>query len=205
MIRFIYSLLLVSLFTFTAQQAVAQCQIFDLVVEASDCDADGHFTVDLDFEYSGVGNTFKVQGNGVVYGIFEYSALPITLGSLAGNGTTNYEFVVRDVAHPDCQDDFVLGTVNCGGAACSIHNYVLEAGDCNQDGTYPLWIDFEVLNSPNNFFDVIYAGQNIGFFSIADLPVVIEHFEDNGEAFPAVKVCINDTPDCCAINTPTTK
>jgi Secretion system C-terminal sorting domain len=177
----------------------AQCHIYDLVATHSDCN-NGQFYVTINFQYSGVGNQgFKVQGNGNNYGTFEYANLPITLGPFAGNGSTVYEFVARDLQFPDCSDFDVVGPINCGTAACDIFDFVAQPGDCNADGTYALTIDFEVENPPHTHFDLIYQGQNIGYYAIADLPITIFHFDDNGQTGQVIKVCINDS-DCCAID-----
>ncbi|MAT56036.1 MAG: hypothetical protein CMN32_16310 [Saprospirales bacterium] len=175
-----------------------QCIIDNVTAVPGDCE-NGEFFVTLDFEYVGVSDHFKVQGNGINYGTFSYADLPITLGPLAGDGVTPYEFVVKDLNHPDCQDFVELGPVDCPATGdCSITNLHFEVGPCYSDGTYKLWINFDYENAPNNFFDVIYQGQNIGYFALADLPVFIEHFDDGGNPNPVVAVCINDTPDCCA-------
>lgn len=197
MIRRISFTLLLATALFTGLHA--QCHLFDLVVTASECE-NGHFNISLDFEYDNVGNHgFKVVGNGVNYGTFEYADLPVQIGPLAGNGTTDYEFVVMDVDFPDCSDFYLLGTVDCPTTGdCEISNLVLEPGPCNPDGTYKLWINFAYQNAPNSFFEVFYQGENLGFFPLADLPVHLPNFDDNGNPHPVVVVCINDAPDCCA-------
>lgn len=178
----------------------AQCTIFDLAATPSDCQ-NGQFYVTIDFEYANVGTEgFKVQGNGNQYGNFLYSALPITLGPFLGDGTSVYEFVARDNQHPDCQDFDMVGPIACAGADCEIFDFTAIPGDCNPDGTYSLTINFQVANSPNTHFDLIYEGQNIGFFPIADLPITIQDFEDNGETNQVIKVCINDAPGCCKVD-----
>ncbi|MBI5914720.1 MAG: hypothetical protein HY842_05040, partial [Bacteroidetes bacterium] len=180
------------------QQTQAQCHIYDLVATPGDC-VNGSFIVTLDFQYNDIGNEgFNVQGGGFQYGNFEYADLPISLGPFPGDGTSVYEFVAIDNQHPDCSDFALVGPVSCAGGNCDIFDFVAEPGDCNSDGTYQLWLDFQVENPGNAFFDVTYQGNSIGFFEIADLPVVIGHFNDNGNPHPEIVVCINDHPDCCA-------
>ncbi len=190
------NILIAVFFLMAALSANAQCQIVDLVATASDC-SNGQFNVTIDFEYTGVGNEgFKVQGNGNQYGTFQYADLPITLGPFSGNGSSVYEFVAKDLQFPDCSDFAVVGPVSCNGAACEIYDFVVETGDCNDDGTYSITIDFQVQNPPHTHFDLIYEGQNIGYYALADLPITIPHFVDNGETGQVIKACINDS-DCC--------
>lgn len=174
------------------------CEIWDVVAVPGDC-VNGQFFVTLDFNFASVGGEgFKVQGNGNQYGNFSYDNLPVTIGPLAGNGSTAYEFIVKDLLMPDCQGFTAIGPVDCGGGDCDIFDFVAEAGDCNSDGTFPLWLDFGFENVQNDFFDVYFQGSIIGTFPLADLPVVIPNFEGNGNAVQEIKVCINDTPGCCA-------
>ncbi len=195
----IYSVLFLLSCCFGALQTQAQCHIFDMVATEGDCDG-GEYYLTIDFEYSGVGNEgFKVYGNGTNYGIFAYSALPITLGPFPGNGTSVFEFVAADKQFNDCHDFTTAGPVNCNTGVCEIYDFVATPGDCNPDGTYPLTLNFQVENPPHSHFEVIYQGQNIGYFAIADLPVTLPHFQDNGNQNQSIKVCINDS-DCCRID-----
>ncbi len=192
---FLLSLLLLSKPAFTQD-----CHIYDLTATVVDC-ANGQFYVVLNFQHDNTGNEgFKVQGNGVNYGSFPYSNVPLTLGPLAANGTTSYEFVVRDLVFQDCQDVVQLGTVTCpDNAPCEIYDLVVETGDCNNDGTYNVWINFQVQNPTDDQFDVVGNGQNLGTYFLADLPLHITNFPSNGNSGAYVKVCINDNGDCCRI------
>ncbi|NUQ25768.1 MAG: T9SS type A sorting domain-containing protein [Saprospiraceae bacterium] len=92
----------------------ADCHIYDLVYDIIPCNAEGNFSVFLNFQYDNVGeHGFMVVGNGHNYGTFEYADLPITIGPLPGNGEVNYEFGVKDVDHPDCHDAVDVGPIDC--------------------------------------------------------------------------------------------
>jgi hypothetical protein len=90
------------------------CEIFDLQVIKTPCLC-GQFFAILTFQHSGGGNAgFKIVGNGVNYGNYPYNTQqPIILGPLNGDNTTNYEFAVVDLQHPDCFDEYLLGKVEC--------------------------------------------------------------------------------------------
>ncbi len=181
---------------FIAPNCGGGCEIWDLHSPNFECDGDNLFIV-LDFNYANVGNDgFSVVGNGVNYGTFSYNDLPIVLGPLPANGTF-YEFIVQDSNHPDCSDFIEYGVVDCGSGDCNIHDLVVEVGDCNNDGSYNLWINFEHNNASNDLFDVIYENQIIGTFHLNELPIWIEHFVDNGEPNQGLLICINDNPNCC--------
>nr|MBP7274126.1 T9SS type A sorting domain-containing protein [Saprospiraceae bacterium] len=92
---------------------VDTCDIYDLTATVSDCNSEGLFYVTLNFAHNNVSNLFDVRGNGQYYGTFGYNTLPIHLGPFAGNGTTNYEFIVRDHETESCHDVVEIGTVDC--------------------------------------------------------------------------------------------
>ncbi|MEZ5032263.1 MAG: hypothetical protein R2787_12740 [Saprospiraceae bacterium] len=174
------------------------CEIWDLIVEPYECE-DGQFMVDLDFNYANVGNNgFTVQGNGTNYGTFEYNELYITLGPLDGDCMTDYEFVVKDVDHPDCQAVFILGEICCN-EDCHISELVVEKGDCTSDSTYTITIDFQYQNVNGASFDLFANGQFFGYYNYNQLPLTITNFPKSGGNNDWIKVCDNDNPDCCAI------
>ncbi len=179
------------------------CHIYDLSALIVDC-ANGQYYVKLDFEHDNTGNDgFKVFGNGAVYGTFQYTQVPVVIGPFPATGTGQREFVVKDLAFPDCSDFVVIDVPNCGtppGGDCEITNLLVDIGDCNDDGTYHLWLNFNVVNPGNDFFDVwAQNGQYIGNFPLSGLPLHIEHFPTDGGTNDVVKVCINDQPNCCKI------
>ncbi|MBL6657886.1 MAG: hypothetical protein ISP73_04705 [Flavobacteriales bacterium] len=103
------------------------CSIYDVIVEAEECDSNGYFMVMLDF---GVNNsiaaTFSVFGNGTTYGSFEYGQENYMLGPLLADGETEYEFVVQDNEDLDCQDFYELGTVECDATSSLTSFYISE-------------------------------------------------------------------------------
>lgn len=90
------------------------CHIFDVHVVTTPCLC-GQFFALVTFGHTNGGDEgFDISGNGNDYGNFPYnSPQPIVLGPFNGDGTTDYEFAVQDHQHPDCGDDFHLGTIDC--------------------------------------------------------------------------------------------
>ncbi|MBK7939727.1 MAG: T9SS type A sorting domain-containing protein [Lewinellaceae bacterium] len=90
------------------------CHIFDLIAIPTPCLC-GQFFVAISFQHeNGGAGGFEIVGNGTNYGSFPYNTLqPIILGPLMGDGTTQYEFAVNDVQHPDCGDDVAIGSIDC--------------------------------------------------------------------------------------------
>jgi hypothetical protein len=157
--------------------AGGDCNITDLVVEY-ECDGDEIFYVTIDFNIANPGNAgFKVQGNGINHGSFEYADLPITIGPLEADCHTNWEFVVKDLQFPNCAEDTSIGVVCCGaGGDCNITDLVVEY-ECDGDEIFYVTIDFNIANPGNQGFKVFGKGMDLGVFDYANLPITIGPLE----------------------------
>ncbi len=175
------------------------CRIFNLSANPTDCNADGEFFVDLRFEFEDVGNSgFTVRGNGMIYGLFDYSDPTVQLGPFVGDGNTEYEFIVIDNDNPDCLNFTSIGSIDCNEFDCNITNLNVELGDCNGDGTYMVGVDFDFQNPISNTFELHTTRGLFGIYSLSDLPLTIPNFEINGNPFDAVRVCFSGSHTCCA-------
>mgnify|MGYP005666351783 CR=1 FL=1 len=176
----------------------SECGISGVIVEPYDCN-DGQFMVDLAFDSQNTSPLgYYVFVSGQIFGPFTYNEPYITIGPFAGDGETFYNFTILDIADPACFGFYELGIYNCD-QECGIYDLVVDAQECNPDGTYGIVIDFEYQNPGNEFFDVIDAnGEIIGYYSLEELPVTIGHFAGNGGSVDFLQVCINDQSNCCA-------
>ena len=90
--------------------------------------------------------------------------------------------------------------VNCeNNTECAIYDLEVITGDCNDDNTYNMTINFQYEEiGEQEYFD-LYARNDelIGYFPLSSLPLTIINFPSSGEDYDFVKVCINDNPDCC--------
>ncbi len=187
------------LLTFSMAAQNLPCHIYDLTAQVIDCN-NGQFYVKLDFMHENTGDLFRVQGNGVVYDTFAYNQVPVVVGPLAANGTTVYEFVVRDLANPDCQASTKVGPVSCvPPGPCEIYDVAVGTGDCTSDSTYQLKLNFKVANSTSDDFDLVGNGHMLGTFSLSQLPLSFNNFPAVAGAGGYVRICIHDNPNCCAI------
>ena len=90
------------------------CHIYDLKVVKTACLCGEFFAVLTFKSQNGGAEGVDIVGNGNNYGNYPYNtSQPIILGPFPGDGTTNYEFAVKDHLNPDCFDDFLLGVVDC--------------------------------------------------------------------------------------------
>jgi len=90
--------------------------------------------------------------------------------------------------------------VNCeNNTECAIYGLEVITGNCNEDDTYNMTINFQYEEiGEQEYFD-LYARNDelIGYFPLSSLPLTIINFPSSGEDYDFVKVCINDNPDCC--------
>lgn len=186
----------VVMFLLTSVLSFGQCNIAGLTVTPTECNNNGKFFVTINFDHVGTSNKFKVLGNGVNYGTFEYANLPITLGPINGDCTTNYEFVVRDNEIESCNAFKNLGT-KCCTDECNINFINVEAGNC--DGMlYQLSFDLEHTAGIGDGFDLFTNGQFFGYYLYDDLPLNIPNFPSSTvEQYNQIVVCANDNTSCC--------
>jgi hypothetical protein len=170
------------------------CEMDDLVVEEFDCNANQYY-LEIDFNYAHVGDSFKVRGNGHLYGIFSYNDLPIVIGPLSTNSIVN-ELVVMDLTHPDCMESTTLH-INCGGN-CHLSELEVMVGEIVSDSTFELTFNFDYINTSDSFH--AYSGNMfIGTFAYADLPITIAEFPTRNLPFELLRVCDVNHMDCCAV------
>ncbi len=173
-----------------------QCKITELAITTTECNSNGKFFVTINFAHVGTSPKFKIIGNGKNYGTFEYSNLPITLGPLTGDCTTNYEFLIRDIEFESCTAFKNTGT-KCCTDECAISFKNVASGNC--DGMlYQLSFDLDYTSEPTNGFDLYTNGQFFGYYKYDELPLHITDFpSSSSETYNQVVVCANDNPTCC--------
>ncbi len=150
----------------------AQCELGKLKIEKTACSAEKTFYVYLNFTYKGNSECFKVSGGGNNYGQFKYSQLPIKIGPLKGDCTTDYEFVVKDCANENCSTFGLLGKVCCETQNCSFSDLNLIKSDCQPDGTFYVTLKF-LYKNVGDCFTVQGNGVSYGRFKYNQLPLKI--------------------------------
>lgn len=174
----------------------AQCNISNFNLSKSECNQTGQFFVDVNFDYSGTGTTFRIIGNGINYGTFGYHELPLRIGPIVSNCDLIYDFTVRDTQNPSCFVFRGLGKVCCN-ENCDISIRSATATECT--GTsYTLGLDLEHNQSQDSRFNIYTNGIYFGQYRYTDLPLNIQSFQGSGiEIFNQVVVCGEGNTLCC--------
>lgn len=156
------------------------CTISNVIAEALACDADGNFLVDIAFDYDKVGGSgFTIRGNGMEYGKFEYGQDYYTVGPLAGDGNTVFEFVIVDNDNPDCSGFATLNAPDC--LPCSIGELEYDIQCFADSKHFRLELDFTYSNPAAEHFLLAIGDEILGSYQYADLPITLEpELPENG-------------------------
>lgn len=173
------------------------CIFTHVIAEPHGCDG-GQFLVDVEVRANNHGTLgYYIFADGHIFGPFSYSEPFVTIGPFAGDGAEEYGILVLDIADPSCYGYTELGPIDCN-AGCDIYDLVVEPLGCNDDGTYNVLLNFEVNHPGNDFFEVFGPnGGLIGYYSLAERPVVVEGLHPTSSGQGRLLVCINDRPNCC--------
>ncbi|MBK8699919.1 MAG: hypothetical protein IPN29_10450 [Saprospiraceae bacterium] len=190
-------LILGIVFQLMSLDAQVICSIDNLTVEKLECNANGNFSVKINFVAINPGEQgFKIQGNGLNHGTFAYADLPVIIDGLPGNCTTSYEFVVKDIAKPDCFAVAELGKVCCQND-CGVEVINFKKTGCIENEIYKIGFDLLQEGTGNLGFDLFVNGTFKSFHKYADLPVQNIAIPASQRQVDTIVVCENDHPFCC--------
>ncbi len=176
----------------------ATCEIWDVIAEAYTCEGDS-FYVDITFNVEGGSDFgFKIVGNGIFHGEFEYGLDFYTIGPLYGDCETLYEFIIMDLEDESCMAFTGFEEpICCEEENCIIDEVVIDDLICNENNLYNFWLDFNHSGTTNEFFD-LYSSEGIfGFYAFADLPLQIVDFPVGEDQLQVLAICENDNESCC--------
>ncbi len=169
------------------------------VIEPHRCDGE-EFYVDIEVAApsdDARGYTISTA-NGRELGTFDYTESFVTVGPFEGDGESKYLLVFTDLDNPDCSSKEDFKAIDCRQVSCEIKELEVKVGDCNEDGTYSLKIDFIVRDPNVDKFDLyVRNGVLIGTYSIADLPLELDAFEPSDFEEDYLKICYAGAFDCC--------
>ncbi|NND08111.1 MAG: T9SS type A sorting domain-containing protein [Saprospiraceae bacterium] len=194
--KHLYFLILLHILGPPATIGASECALDSLTMTVNHCDGET-FYVYVDFDFNdGVGEAFKIVGNGENYGLFDYDKLPIKLGPLPADKEIHYEFGLSDAQDSTCQLMYELGVVHCQDT-CAVTYLNVELSECNDEGVFDAYINFDAEGFDH--FDVYYNFEAIGFYHIEELPIKIKGISASGKDAESFKICANDRTNCCQI------
>ncbi len=173
------------------------CEISNVVATPSECNDAEEFTVAINFEYQNTSDQFTVNGNGVDYGLFNYSDLPITLDGFSADCETVYEFIIHDANNNDCSDFAGVGPVCCADEECNIFSIDFGSNPICEEGFIVTdWFIF-AENTSEEGYDISINGEFITFVQYNNEgPYNFDIEAPNTENF-TITACDNDNENCC--------
>jgi len=178
------------------------CSITDLEIATGECTSATTYNLTLNFNYENVHNdTFDVYvRNNELIGTYNLSDLPLTLHDFEMSGLDNDFIKVCINDNQECCQLIEFLPPVCEETSCSITDLEVTTGGCTSATTYNLTLNFNYENVHNDTFDV-YVRNNelIGTYNLSDLPLTLHDFEMSGLDNDFIKVCINDSGECCQV------
>ena len=174
------------------------CEIGEITYTLSDCSTDGNFNATINFDHANTGNTgFNLYVEGDLYGSYPFSALPVSIQGLSGNGLTIYDIVVEALSWDNCNSIIQIVAPDCDLNECIITNLDVQIVDCN-DGIITATVDFDAAYVGLNGF-TLSSNVNIGgVYSYSSLPLTLSWPETFG-GFVEIQITNNGNSDCTAM------
>ena len=178
-----------------------ECHIWDLVAEASDCQTDSTFNLQLVFNYTNLPtDSVVITANGNPYGTYPVSNGNILLLNFPEYNTDFTHITICAQGAPDCCDVVEFETPNCGeNTECHIWDLVAIVGDCQTDSTYVLHLEFNSSNLPGDSVTITANGNGLGNYAVNGGSIWLEQFPVYLTNHTVVIVCAAGSPDCCDV------
>lgn len=152
------------------------CKLSELVVERLECDDLDQFYLKIDFDHSNTSECFQVYyNNGIFYGEFSYSSLPLKLGPFPGDCHTEYKLVIKDCKDSHCAVDKFIGKVCCT-EPCKFYEFEFSKSDCNSDNQFFVTVNFLGKNA-STCFKAFVNNDKYGEYKYTDLPLTLGPFK----------------------------
>ncbi len=173
----------------------SDCEIWDVFAEAWECDSLGYFYADITFQSNNTAEQFQIVGNGMNYGTFSYGSPYYTIGPIASNNSSLYEFIIQDLEDSNCSAYTEL-VVDCYSEGdCEIENVWVELSDC-EDGMFDVYFGFSSANT-STYFGVYGNGNDYGTFYYGSSYYELGPFEGNGQTMELVIIDGNTPNNNC--------
>ncbi len=197
--------------------AIPDCAISELQVDPIECEENGNYFIDLDFEYVGATNDFfDVIVDNEVIAFHALEDLPIEIVyPTSGNEVDVLTICIND--NPDCCQIIEFEALDCADSEeCFIGEVLAEADECAEDGTFMVDVTFEYENGSPDGFELVGNGISYGIFEygedfytvgpiMADCEtilefIVIDEGDPNCSNFYEFEEAICCDPDACMIS-----
>ncbi len=148
-----------------------ECEIFDIEVDAIECNGDSCMVVELNFIHNATGSMgFDVFGRNGLIGHYQYNQLPLRIPCFPLSGSLFELVEICDREFPDCCGREEFEALVCD-SSCVIDDLVVEAFGCDSLDNYLVEIDFE-HHHVGDSFKLIVNGLPYGTYSYDSLAII---------------------------------
>ncbi len=157
------------------------CSIASVSSTFTQCDEHGKLYANISFEDENTSvDGFTINGNGQIYGAFQYGHDTYKIGPIQADCKTIYEFEIKDKSIDGCHASIQLDSTLCCDQPCSLYDLVVKE-NCDDGVLNYITIDFKNKNTSSKKYNIKINGQVLGTFSYSDLPLKIfkEDIKDN--------------------------
>ncbi len=164
--------LLLSLTVLLPFAGKAQCSIDNLIAEASQCDTNLLFYMDISLEVENPdSDSFYVELEGQLFGPFSYADVPVSVGPFYGDGDNSW-ITVFDMNNHACSAITMIEKPDCPWEKCGFENLeVIEITCLPDENIMSVCINFEPLGYDISKVWVFYFNEYLGEFDANQLPV----------------------------------
>ncbi|GLR18445.1 T9SS type A sorting domain-containing protein [Portibacter lacus] len=174
----------------------SDCKIYAMEYDVPECQPNEEVFISLDFKYKNtVSDSFIVQGNGVFYGEFAYTDLPVSVGPFQPSCNPNYELVAYDAQDQSCKT-VLESIIICCSDHCLEPIFELISMDCDSD---LVQIKLELIHPIyGDDLWISVDGDSVLNYKL-DYPYVYIETLNNGGEFMELQICTTSSnlEFCC--------
>jgi Secretion system C-terminal sorting domain len=169
-----------------------------------DCTSDSTYALKVQAQVlpASATGTYQLWLNGHLVGTYPVSQTTVLIPNALWNGGTHDIVKVCLTNHPDCCKEVEFAVPACitnPPHPCLIDGLSVEVLDCVNDSTFIVKINFTPISPTNTYYEVWNGnGTYLGYYPLTQLPLTLTIHGVAG-AHGAIKVCINDNPNCCRV------
>ena len=171
------------------------CALSNLVITES-CTNNGASDLEIDFDFENPSAEFGVIVNGVSYGPYSYSSLPLNLFGLWFAAGENQVVEIHDHLEETCSIIADFEAQNCLLELCAITELLAEASDCDEEGKYLLNLQFNSNQTGSLGFDIYANGTNYGNYNYGQAFYTLGPFDGDGTTIWEFVVVDNENTSC---------
>jgi len=147
------------------------CELGEIKVIDKYCEDSGQRFVKLDFEYTGVSDSFYLYENNELVARYNYNHLPIKVKLDPASNTARTQLTVVDAKADGCAAEIIIEAFPCEPNDCHLGPIEIVDRSC-EDGVLYLGLDFTYERVSESFV-LLQNGNEIGTYRYDQLPIKV--------------------------------